>query len=89
MINELEMMYKEAVVALFEVLVHHLAGGTEKTGQTSVMRAGIRADSPLGPPEYETGVLTTLQRRSVAKSAALNLCTVHEAVIIIIIIIII
>jgi hypothetical protein len=63
--NELERMWKEAVVA-FKVLSRQLPGETERNHETPVRIVGLRDEicNP-GPPEYEAGVLTTRPRRSV------------------------
>jgi hypothetical protein len=58
--NELERMWKEAVVAFLKVLSRHLPGGTEENDEnlSQNCRSPGRDLSP-GPPEYEAGVLTT------------------------------
>jgi hypothetical protein len=40
--NELERIWKEAVVASYKVLSQHLPGGTEKIHETPVRLAGLR-----------------------------------------------
>jgi hypothetical protein len=53
-----ERLWKEVVVAKFKVLDQH--GGTEKTiSNLSQDSRSLGRDLNLGPPKYETGVLTT------------------------------
>jgi hypothetical protein len=62
--NEFEEIGKKAVVVQLKVLSPHLPGGTEENdGKPQESRSPDR-DLNLGPPEYETGVLTTQSRRS-------------------------
>jgi hypothetical protein len=47
--NELERMWKEAVVTCFKVLYRHLPGGTEKNDENPLVRiAGLRRTSGCG-----------------------------------------
>jgi hypothetical protein len=43
MIDELERIWKEAVLALFKVLSRHLSGGTEENHEEPVRKASFRA----------------------------------------------
>jgi hypothetical protein len=58
--NELDRVWKEAVMALFEVLSWHLPEGLRKTtkdlGQNSWSPG---RDLNPGPPEYKGGVFTS------------------------------
>jgi hypothetical protein len=64
--DELERMWKEAVVAKFKVLLfRHFPGGTEKNQNVSQHSLSPGRNLNPGPPEYEAGVLTTRPRRSV------------------------
>jgi hypothetical protein len=56
--NELERMWKEAVVAQFKVLSRHLPRTKENYEIPQDSRCLGRYLNP-GPPEYEAGVLTT------------------------------
>jgi hypothetical protein len=66
--DELERMWKEAVLALFKVLCLE---GLRKTKKTSVR---VGRDLNLGLPEYKTEALTTQPRHSI--SALFFVC--HE-----------
>jgi hypothetical protein len=58
----------EAIVPYDKVLCLHLPGGTDETHEKPVRIAGLRArDLNLGPPKYESAVLTTQKRRSVTQ----------------------
>jgi hypothetical protein len=58
--NELERIWKEAVVAYIQLLPRHLPGGTGENHEnlSNNSRSPVRDFNP-GPPEYETGVLST------------------------------
>jgi hypothetical protein len=57
-------MRKEEIMAYFKALSQHLPGGIKEThenlGQDS---QSLSSDSKLGPPKYETEVLTTQPQR--------------------------
>lgn len=58
--TEMGRIWKEAVLAFFEVLSHQLPGGTEESMKTvsQVRLFAVRNLNP-GPSEYESGVLIT------------------------------
>jgi hypothetical protein len=55
----MERRRKEAVVAWFKVLTRYLPGGTEENNE----EFPLGLDLNTTPPEYETGLLTSPQRR--------------------------
>jgi hypothetical protein len=62
-------MRKEAVVAWFKVLSRHLPGRTEENHKNLSQDSWFPGrDLNPGPPEYETGVLTTRPRLLVTKT---------------------
>jgi hypothetical protein len=64
--NELERMWKEAVMASFKVLSRHFPGGTaETTKNLSQDSWSLGRDLNLGPTEHEAEELTTKLRCSV------------------------
>jgi hypothetical protein len=64
--NELERAWKEAVVSLFEVLYQHLSWGLKKTTKIlSQNRRSLGQYLNPGPPEFESGLPTTLRRLAV------------------------
>jgi hypothetical protein len=67
---ELKRMWKKRSWRNFEVLSQDLPGGTEENHEN----CRDSRDLNPGPPEYESGVLTTGPRRSVLPSS--NFCFV-------------
>jgi hypothetical protein len=64
--DELERIWKEAVMAYFNVLSRHLSEGTEANHEKICPDVRTRGrDLKLEPPEYEAEVLNTLPQRSV------------------------
>jgi hypothetical protein len=58
--DELEKIWKEAVMTKFKVLSWYLPGGSEENHKNlSQDSQSPSQDLNLGPPEYEAGVLTT------------------------------
>jgi hypothetical protein len=65
--NELERVWKEAIVTYFKILPRHLTGGTEENHGKPQSQDIRSPDCDLnpGPPEYESGVITTQHRQTV------------------------
>jgi hypothetical protein len=62
--SELDRMWKEAVVALFDALSRHYPGRTEGNHKKKLSQDSRSSgpDLSLRPPKYEPGVLTTQPR---------------------------
>jgi hypothetical protein len=58
--NELERMWKEVIMAQFEILSWHLHGGTERNRENYCQDSQfLGQDLNLEPPVYRAGVLPT------------------------------
>jgi hypothetical protein len=58
--DELESIYKKAIIAKFKVLCRHLPGEAEENQEKLFHHSGSPGrDLNSGPSKYEAGVLTT------------------------------
>jgi hypothetical protein len=67
MSNEVERIRNGAVVAYLKVLFRNFPGGTEEDHENTFRIAGSGPRFYLGPPKFESGLLTARSRRSLSK----------------------